>query len=683
MRPLIGVLVGIALVASAILYVLDDAAAWVQAAQTVDSGVHQLGIPAKNERPGGIYLENDSYYWLSYAKRIARGETLRVRYTFADNPPYGRPVHWSQSMSWLLVIFGKVRQCISGEGWAVALERASPWINPLLLIVTVCGIGGALFRRVGPVPAGLFAIYLVTLGDVGWEFQPLRPDHQSLQALFGIFMLAGLVFGGAGWIRIGSERRNSPIAQSDIKPLEIPDPARARRWFLISGASAAVSLWISAVVATMLLAMLFGAGLVLAVCAPVLPPDGDLKIKPELWRWWGWTAGAGSFLFYLLEYFPHHLSVRLEVNGPLYSLTAVAIGEAVCQFLRARYAERNRAVAPLLKGVLCTMLILVLPVAVFLGPPAWYALRDPEMLRLHNFIQEFYSFPRFAGSKFGTIFVQNFGILPLFLILAIGLAAFSNLRLQEWAVMWLSFAVAVGVMGLAYFQVRWMGLFAAMNAWLAVVTGVCGWRLLRERLSGGFRLLAGIVIIAGLLVQPVLFGYRRNNEVRDIIDQHSLPKELANQVLNKRLALAFRAAEGPGARVMAELDLAPALHYFADAAAVSSFYWENVDGLHAATRFFADSEGDTARQVAVERGLTHVIVEEGNRLQNYFYFIATGKIDQEAAGKLFAARLVGSEFELPDWLQTTPELQQIGYQVYSYGGMRLEERWRIYRIEIR
>ena len=56
------------------------------------------------------------------------------------------------------------------------------------------------------------------------------------------------------------------------------------------------------------------------------------------------------------------------------------------------------------------------------------------------------------------------------------------------------------------------------------------------------------------------------------------------------------------------------------------------------------------------------------------------KIDQEASKKLFAADLVGSEFSLPDWLQTTPRLQNIGFALYTYGGMRLEERWRIYRI---
>jgi hypothetical protein len=328
----------------------------------------------------------------------------------------------------------------------------------------------------------------------------------------------------------------------------------------------------------------------------------------------------------------------------------------------------------------CTAIAALVPLAIFLGPPAWHALRDPQMLRLHNFIQEFYSLPRFAGPNPATLFLKNVGILPLFFVLALVLAVSSSLRAHERTAIWFSFVVALGLLGLGYLQIRWLGLYAVMNAWLAVVTGVCAWRLLRGRLPLRLRPGVALLLVALLLVQPVLFANRRNRQVGDIIRQRSVPRQLVDPVLNKRLALAFRAEAGFGARVMAGLDLAPALHYFGEAAAVASYYWENADGLHAATRFFADSTGPEARQVSRERGLTHVIVQEGNSLENYFYFIASGKLDQAAARSMFAARLVGSEFALPDWLQTTPTLRNIGYQVYTYRGMPFEDRWRIYRI---
>lgn len=682
MKRFSALLFGCLLALSSIAFVVWDAWAWDSAAKTVDSGFRRLGTIATEGRPGGVFVDPDSYYWLSYAKRISAGETWRIRHTFADNTPYGRPVYWSQSISWLALIAGKVWQLATGENWVPSLEKASVWINPFLLILLNCGIGWALFQRIGPVPAGLFMVYLVSLGDVGWTFQPLRLGHQSLYCAFGMLTLAGLVFGGAGWIRASGSRESSPRGRLVFRTLEVPEFRVARFWFLISGACMGLGFWVSAIVSTMLLGLLFGAGLLLAFCAPRLAESGQVRVKPELWRWWGWIAAVVSLLFYFVEYFPNHLAFfRLEVNGPLYSLAVLATGEALCQFLHARYAESNHGTAPLIKGVACAVVAGLIPVAIFAGPETWHALRDPQMFRLHNFIQEFYSLPRFAGPDLVGRFVRNFGIVPIFLALAVGLAAFSNLRLAEWAVMWLSFAVALGLLGFGYFQVRWLGLFAAMNAWLAVIAGTCAWRLIHDRLPQRLQPIIAIFLIALLLIQPVAFASRSISELDDIIHKRSVPKELVRAVSNKRLALAFRAAEGPGARVMADLDIAPALHYFGEASTVASYYWENLAGLHAATKFFADSgDGESARRLAVERGLTHVAVQEGNRWQNYFYFIATGRIDSEAATKVFAARLVGNELTLPDWLETGPASQVVGHQVYTYGGIQLEENWRIYRI---
>jgi hypothetical protein len=427
--------------------------------------------------------------------------------------------------------------------------------------------------------------------------------------------------------------------------------------------------------------MIFGGALLLIAGAPPVSSRNDMEPKPELWRWWGWIAGAGSLLLYLLEYFPNHLGFRLEVNSPVYSIAVVAMGEAMCQFLRARYAQRNNRPTPLWRGFTCTALVVCIPLAIFFGPRSWHALRDPQMLLLHNFIQEFYSLPRFAGPHMTATMLKNVGILPFFFLLTLLIGRASALYWQEKVALWLSFVVALGFLAIGYMQIRWLSLYAMMNAWLALVCGVCAWRLFCEWLPRRWQLGVVVLLVALLLVQPVLFANRRNRQVGDIIRQHSVPRQLVEPVLNKRMALAFRAQEGPGARVMADLDVTPALAYFADASGVAAFYWEDLEGLHAATQFFADSEdGGDAKQIALERNLTHVIVQEGNRLQNYFYVIATGKIDQAAAAKVFAARLVGSEFGLPDWLQTTPALQNIGFQVYAYNGMRIEDRWRIYRI---
>jgi hypothetical protein len=674
LNPLIWVCFGL----MALGYIWYEAWSWNSAAKVVDSGFRRLGTVSERERPGGIFLEPDSYYWLGYAKRIGEGESLRVRYTFADNAPFGREVHWSQSVSWLLVAFGKVRQAFTGEEWPVALEQSSVWLNPFLSSVMIVGVGTALFFRLGPIPAGLFMVYLVTLGDVAWTFQALRPDHQTLHALFGVFSLIGIVLGGAGWVRSGGGERieRTSLARS----LEVPDFGGAKRWFFVSAVSTALGLWVSAVVAGMIVIVLFASGLFLIVFAPNISDESGVRVQPELWRWWGWIAGAGSLLFYLIEYFPNHLVFRLEVNGPLYSIAVAAMGEAMCQFLRARYAVASNRARPLMLGMMCIALVALLPLAIFFGPQNWYALKDPQMLRMHGFIEEFYSLPRYAKSKVVSTLLANFGILPIFLVLAIGLAAFARLRLHEWAVVWFSFAVTFGMLVLTYLQVRWIGLYGVMNAWLAVVAGVCAWRLLRDQLPRPLKWVVGSVLVTLLLFQPIKFGTRQYRHFTDLRQQRIVSQELTDFVLNKRLALAFRAEEGSGARVMTDPSITPALHYFAGAAGVPSFYWENIGGLHAATAFFADVNGESAKTVAHARGLTHVMVMTGDRLQNFIQYVATGRVDKEAAQKLFAAQLMKGDFALPEWLHSTIALQQIGQQVYTYRGLSVEESWRVYRI---
>ncbi|HEY4283815.1 MAG TPA: hypothetical protein VGM62_12190 [Chthoniobacterales bacterium] len=666
---------------AAVVFVIWDAFAWSRAANIVDSGFRELAAVHPSERPGGLFLDNDSYYWLSYATRIGLGETWRVRQTFADNAPYGRSVHWSQSVSWLLVGLGKARQTVTAESWTIALERAAVWLNPLLLLALSCGLGWALWRRVGALPAGFLMIYLVSLGDVGWAFQPLRPGHQSLHCLLGLAMVAAMALSGAGWVRV--ERSEAARATNYvIRPLQLPSASEARACFFISGVFAALSLWVSAVVTEALLLALFAGAISMAVfSSPFLGGDNHFDIRPKYWRLWGWTAGIGSFALYLVEYFPKNLSLfRLEVNGPLYSVAVIAMGEAMYQFLRARRVTSHRRVLAYLTAIGCVFIAALVPLAIFFGPQSWHALRDPEMRRFHYFIEEFYSIRRFARSNPILMFLNNLGFIPFFMVLAVGLVAIRKLPWMEWPAVWLSFAVTVGTLALGCIQIRWLGLYATMNAWLAVIVGVCAWRVLSDRVPDRLLRPVGITVCLVLLIQPVIFMTRRCHQVNDIIYQRTVPKNLVNLAMNKRLALAFRAAVGPGARVMAEPDFAPQLHYFADSQAVASFYWENLEGLHAATSFFSDSEGETARKIAFERGLTYVVVQEGNRLQNYFYYYATGKLDLDASAKTLAARLMGSEFALPEWLQTTPSLQRLSGQLYIYRERSFEDRWRIFEI---
>ncbi len=57
-----------------------------------------LDLPGA-EKP--YFLGSDCYDWLSYAQRMAATGEWRIRHTAIDNAPYGRAMHWSQSIAWL------------------------------------------------------------------------------------------------------------------------------------------------------------------------------------------------------------------------------------------------------------------------------------------------------------------------------------------------------------------------------------------------------------------------------------------------------------------------------------------------------------------------------------------------------------------------------------------------------
>ena len=50
---------------------------------------------------------------------------------------------------------------------------------------------------------------------------------------------------------------------------------------------------------------------------------------PGLFRFWGLVGGGASVAVWLLEYFPNHLGLRLEVNHPLYAAAWIGGGEVL------------------------------------------------------------------------------------------------------------------------------------------------------------------------------------------------------------------------------------------------------------------------------------------------------------------------------------------------------------------
>ena len=198
-------------------------------------------------------------------------------------------------------------------------------------------------------------------------------------------------------------------------------------------------------------------------------------------------------------------------------------------------------------------------------------------------------------------------------------------------------------MFLTLWEVRFSELYAGMSIWLMIVVGHIAWRNVLSMPSGK-RPVGLVVLLSSLvLVQAVYFAGCEFSELSDIRRGKTVKKELIDAAMKKHLAEGLKAeSRGQLLRVICSPDDAPSLYYFAGFATVESFYWENPQGLHDATAFFADRGDAVARQIAKERGLTHTLVSWDDPWAARFNYIKTGDRSGAEADSTLMARLTGA-----------------------------------------
>ena len=106
-----------------------------------------------NAQPGltapRFFLDNDSYAWLVHARDLMDSGDWRIRHTFMDNTPYGRPLHWSHPILWGLR--GMTALFVQWNGWSRArsLDLAGVWIMPLFQFLILSPVFVLLLRKTG------------------------------------------------------------------------------------------------------------------------------------------------------------------------------------------------------------------------------------------------------------------------------------------------------------------------------------------------------------------------------------------------------------------------------------------------------------------------------------------------------------------------------------------------------
>jgi hypothetical protein len=637
-----------------------------------------------------VFLDNDPYYWITYARQMVETGQWRVRYTYVDNVPYGREVHWSQSVSWLLVAFGYARHLLTGEPMYDAIEGASIWVNPFLLVVFAIGFSWLIARRMGVVAGAFFMLTFVTLPDVHWAFHPFHPGHHGFHVAFSLGAVLCLVLGGLGWVtRRGTEALDKVVARRlrFFQPLQLMGRVEARRYFAAAGVFTGLGLWIGATVQFFSIGTLAVGAALLAFFMPARLTNQEADYVPELWRLWGIWAAMIASVFYLVEYFPSHLAMRLEVNNPLYAIAVFCFGELMVRLTRWRLGRWRASFFGWLNIIVLTAGAALVPLLFAFGPVQWHNMRDVQMARLPQFIVEFYTYQKFnPNAPLSSWFVKHYGILPFSLVGALALSGPRRTKLHEGAAVWISFCLCVFSLLLTLWQYRWAGLHAAMSVWLVIVVGHIAWRNVLSMPAARRPVRIATFLSVLVLGQAVFFTAGEFSDLGDIRKGKTIKTQFIDAAMKKYLAQGLRAeSRGKSMRVICDPDIAPVLYYFGGIPAVTSYYWENVQGLHDATAFFMDHGDAMASRIAKERGLTQVIVPAGSRLLIFFNFIETGDMGVTDTPPPLAMRLSSNTSGLPAWITLDEGLTRIGRQEFNLTTARgvgsVEGRVTVYRLE--
>ena len=580
-------------------------------------------------------LSPDGYHWVMQTQRMLAEGDLRVRQVDYDNHPYGREAHWSSSLRWWLSGLAWLWSAFGGSPMPVAVEQAAVWANPLLLLLLMSVVVPLVWRWQGGAAAALLALGMVTVAPFGDLFAFADPDHHGLVAACGMFTVLFLLLGGGGW------------ANGD-------NPKPARRWFIASGVAGGAGLWVSSATQVPVLIGI-GLGVVVGVWwfgreTPVR--KGHVQPMPELWRWWGVAGASASVFFYLLEYFPSHFGMRLEVNHPFYAIAWLGGGELL--FRLSRWLTGGGFAKPGLEQLLAATAVAgmaLLPLTILLAGESTFWVGDRLLWALHrDYIVEFCSVFRRLGDVTPLSWLSIFNPLPVLVFILCwhlygsGLSAVWKARLS------VALVPALLFFALAAYQVRWAGISCAL--WLVVLVVVVGLLTRGEAklvFSRGVKI--GLAVLALAVTLPWTYktaatgiSVARGKKVFSQLNLRlSVMRDLARWLRAREGARAGVVLGGPSATTV--------LIYHGGFKGVGTLYWENKDGLRSMVDIFSTTKDEMARDLVKSHGITHIVVVSWDAFAAESARLALGlRRGEEAPENTFQARLAKGQ-GCPFWLR--------------------------------
>jgi hypothetical protein len=570
----------------------------------------------------------DGKHWVMQTQEmIARGE-WRIRRVDYDNAPPGREVHWASPFHWWLAAMAWLDHAISGRPIGISVERATLISGPVMLALLFLGLLPFLARKFSLTAAALAALVMVGAAPLYTDFMAGRPDHHGIANMSAMFTVLFLALGM-------------------LTPAEsAPASRRARRWFVASALAGAAGMWIStATIAPVLVSV--GVAIIVAAWFGRAATDRIAWLNdPAVFRLWGRVGGAACVAAYLIEYFPSHFALRLEVNHPLYAIAWLGGGEVlgavVALVARGGSSLRRRDVAGAAAGAAA---VLALPLVVWCAP-ATFVVGDPFVWQMHTrYIGEFQGVVRAFGAQPGAWL--SLGAAMLLLLAPIAVPRWCAVADEEKTVLWLAAVPAAAAWLLGLEQVRWLGLAIALSIPIIAVACRVGEKEGAGRPRGArWRLPVAIA----LLFLPSAVG-----EVRRTWTANEFRPEDVRNLAERDVAHWLRLRGGDEPIVVAGAATpTTTLIFHGGVKGLGTLYWENAEGLKNASALFAASSPEAAEALARKLGVTHIVLYSWDAFDIVQAKLYRGLSESAPIpADLFIANLLAAPVP-PSWLRAIP-----------------------------
>ena len=601
----------------------------------------------------------DSRWWVMHADSMRASDAWRVRTTDRDNAPQGREVHWSSSIIWILAALGHLTSSQSTDAVSLA-------VGPLLFLISLALCWFGILRHLDKITAAFLLLALGTNVTLFQAFQVGETDHHGLAAMLVALCLLAFVLAGMDVSQPHGSKKKSRAAQSR-------NPASLRGLMDFSAICGAAGLWLSA---SSTLPLILSMGVFGVLLQFVGGDKGVRGPDPILWRRWGLVGGGFSLGFYLLEYFPFQMGLRLEVNHPLYALAWAGGGEFVYRILQNRHGGKFHKTRTGQTFQALSMAAVVAPALIILFDPSSFVVRDPFLADLHRrFIVEFQGLlPSLNrhGSPGG--YLQVF-LWPVTVSLAFSVLLFSKkLSAGQLFAIGLPAAVASAAFAMAFVQQRW--LLNATALWIVAGAVILKMTVIRIFPSGwalkGLFLITCILSFVYFPMSRVLREYQLNRE------GGAFPKEWLQVILlrdvSQRIA---QSMNGSATTILSGPTASTDLAFFGNHRVIGTLYWENLEGLRRAATLFSMSEENEVKQTLEKTGVTHVILPSWDDFgAKYSDLLSTGgsakisnlggaerhesgdlekEADPSGSGKLerqgYLNQVLHGDVDPPDWLR--------------------------------